>query len=146
MRISDTGCHRSNNHVLPADVAAVNRNFGPNREQLCNSASGNTHNDPTATPPPVGGCPWGTVYNADAGICCADPGPIVDCGGPAPFTACPYDNMPGCGVTPIVIDVLGNGFQMTDAVNGVNFDFEGNSDHVKEMLVMDSSWLRRGFS
>lgn len=139
MTISDENCHRSNNHVLPADVAAVNRNFSPNRNQLCNSASGNVHNDPT--PPPVpGGCPFGTVYNPDSGECCTDPPPIVDCGDPPPFTSCPYDHMPNCGNTPIIIDVLGNGFQMTDATSGVDFDFDGNSDHVKERL----SWTASG--
>jgi hypothetical protein len=59
---------------------------------------------------------------------------MVDCGDPPPFTSCPYDHWPNCGSTPIVIDIAGNGFQMTDAVDGVDFDFDGNSDHVLERL------------
>ncbi len=101
---------------------------------MCNSASGNTRSDATPTPPAVGGCGFGTVWNPDAGTCCTDPPPILDCGDPPPFTACPYEHNPGCGGTPIIVDVLGNGFRLTDAANGVDFDFEGNSDHVKERL------------
>jgi len=53
---------------------------------------------------------------------------------------CPYNFQPPCGSTPLLIDVLGNGFQMTNAVNGVDFDFDGNSDHVRER----SSWTAAG--
>jgi hypothetical protein len=59
---------------------------------------------------------------------------MVDCGDPPPLTSCPYDHWPNCGGTPIIIDVLGNGFQLTDNANGVNFDIDGNSDHVLERL------------
>lgn len=91
-------------------------------------------------PPHHSLCPSGQVYNADAGRCCEDPPPIVDCGFPAPDTGCPYEHQVGCGNTPIIIDVAGNGFQMTDVANGVSFDFDGNSDHVKERL----SWTGGG--
>lgn len=94
---------------------------------------------PAPTPPPPS-CGYGQVYNADAGMCCADPPPVVDCGSPAPETPCPYDHQAGCGGTPIIIDVAGNGFQMTDNANGVNFDIDGNSDHVLERL----SWTAAG--
>lgn len=94
---------------------------------------------PAPTPPPTL-CPNGQIYNPDAGTCCPNPPPVVDCGFPAPDTGCPYEHQVGCGNTPIIIDVTGNGFQMTDVANGVNFDFDGNSDHVKERL----SWTAAG--
>lgn len=57
-----------------------------------------------------------------------------------PISGCPYEHVAGCGNTPVIIDVAGNGFQLTSAANGVNFDFDGNSDHVKERL----SWTVAG--
>ena len=65
---------------------------------------------------------------------------MLDCGAPPPMTACPYDHWPGCGGTPILIDVLGNGFQLSDNAGGVYFDIDGNSDRVLERL----SWTAAG--
>jgi hypothetical protein len=62
------------------------------------------------------GCPAGS---SDSGGCCIDP-------------------------TPIVIDVAGNGFSLTDAINGVHFDMGG--DGHKELIAWtsaesDDAWL-----
>ena len=64
-----------------------------------------------------------------------------------PESNCPVD-VQGCGPSPVLVDVLGDGFQMTDAANGVDFDIDGNSDHVKEHLSWtqassDDAWLVR---
>jgi hypothetical protein len=50
----------------------------------------------------------------------------------------------GGGGTPVLIDVLGNGFSLTDAVGGVNFDLDTNN--VSERLswttaATDDAWL-----
>ncbi|MCV4691508.1 hypothetical protein OFC38_35735, partial [Escherichia coli] len=55
------------------------------------------------------------------------------------------DNVdPCCIPTPIVIDVLGNGFNLTNAQNGVDFDFNGDGvSHRISWTAADSddAWL-----
>lgn len=43
---SSSDCHRTSNSVLPGDVAAVNRNFSPNRTTLCNGDFYSANQDP----------------------------------------------------------------------------------------------------
>jgi hypothetical protein len=49
-----------------------------------------------------------------------------------------------CWLTPILIDTLGNGFDMSDAAGGVDFDFFGNG-HIRRiswtMRDSDDAWL-----
>lgn len=112
-------CHRTggvSNNVRPGDVAAVNRNFG----------SGNCYTDvttenaelaPTPTPEESGcliemceaGCAWSCSLQQCVGTGCA---------------------------SPILIDVLGDGFDLTDSVGGVPFDING--DGQSELL----GWTR----
>lgn len=77
---------------------------------------------------------------------CSSPPPIYECGMEIPDpNGCPY-NMDWCSGSPVLIDVIGDGFAMTDAANGVLFDIDGNTDNVKERLSWtaadsDDAWL-----
>lgn len=75
-------------------------------------------------------------------------GPI---GGPDDYCRWEYGcgfgsvSMGGCCVqlTPILIDVAGNGFSLTDGNNGVNFDLagRGNTDPIAWTTSSDDAWL-----
>ena len=138
----------------PNSIQAFNTH--PGADEICdgldNDCNGQVDDNcttptptPTQTPTPQptlppSMCPFGQTYNPDAGMCCPNSPEPVDCGFPMPISRCPYEHVANCGNTPIIIDVAGNGFQLTSAANGVDFDFEGNSDHVKERL----SWTAPG--
>lgn len=77
---------------------------------------------PTPTPPPDGG-----DGGRDIGICCV----------PTP------DGFECCG-TPVLIDVMGDGFKLTNAVAGVNFDLNsnGNAERLSWTTPQsDDAWL-----
>jgi hypothetical protein len=64
---------------------------------------------------------------------------LVECGEGSPYreTVC-------CGASPILVDVLGNGFSLTDALGGVNFDLrpDGTPEHLSwTSLGSDDAWL-----
>lgn len=86
-------------------------------------------------------CSGGQTYNYEVGACCTDPPPTYLCDAPLPQTNCPYniDSNP-CFASPILIDIAGNGFNLTDKTGGVDFDIDGNPDHLKEHL----SWTQAG--
>lgn len=49
-----------------------------------------------------------------------------------------------CTYSPIIIDVLGNGFALTDALGGVNFDFNGDGSRGRLSWTaagVDDAWL-----
>lgn len=48
------------------------------------------------------------------------------CGGNAYAECCSVDQFGNCNCSPILIDVLGNGFRLTDAQGGVSFDLNNN--------------------
>ena len=89
----------------------------------------------------TGGCPINCEYQPDA-YC----GPVDHC--LFPDNGCP----PNCtsngsccfNPTPIIIDVSGNGFNLTDVENGVYFDIGGDGypDHVSWIASgSDNAWL-----
>jgi hypothetical protein len=99
------------------------------------------------TPSWNGSCPLGYSMGL-TGLCCdtgdscpVDSMPTYSCENNIPDTNCPYiiDTNP-CKPSPVLIDVAGNGFDLSDASGGVNFDIDGNPDHQKEHL----SWTRVG--
>lgn len=128
---SSSGCHRTSNNVLPGDVAAVNRNFSPNRTTLCNGDFYNANQDPELN------CgPNAAYFESECYINIGTWHGYPEC-----YCDYPYQTDPG---SPILIDVLGNGFDLTDGTNGVNFDLNG--DGSTELISWtsassDEAWL-----
>lgn len=60
-------------------------------------------------------CPECEEWNFDT--CSCRPLPPGECGG---------GQSPGCNCSPIIIDIQGNGFDLTGSENGVEFDLNGN--------------------
>jgi hypothetical protein len=88
---------------------------------------------------------YGTSYG-DAGTFTLQPGPCVPeyCGGIGHFGGYWDPDNCECEYSPILVDVSGNGFDLTDATHGVRFDL--NADGTKEQLAWtsygtDNAWL-----
>ncbi|MBV9958426.1 MAG: hypothetical protein JO360_08395 [Acidobacteria bacterium] len=130
------------NNNLPTDVKTCDNN-SVNSETLY-PATGLPCPTPTPTPEPTpqpGGCngvaDWGTYPSTgcasgfiySGGVCTRSSAFMNQCNrfGSYEFESCSCSG--GCAeggsCSPIVIDTLGNGFDLTDAANGVNFDISG---------------------
>ncbi len=97
------------------------------------------------TPGYNGGCPPGTVPNG-SGLCCGGGGGggqcIINC--EQGYYADPNNGCECTAFSPILIDVAGNGFNLTSSTAGVGFDL--SSDGVAEHLSWtasgsDDAWL-----
>lgn len=126
MNLSSGNCNRTSNDVLMGDVAAVNRNFSnPTTQCFKDKDEGGPQLDPTPTPTPD----CGIIEQCEAG--CAWSCSLQTCVGS------------GCA-SPVLVDVLGDGFNLTDAENGVLFDIDvdGATDQLSWTAVnSDDAWL-----
>ncbi|MCP9495131.1 MAG: hypothetical protein MSG64_11845 [Pyrinomonadaceae bacterium MAG19_C2-C3] len=121
------------------------RDYGNCGDSIDNDGDGRRDADDPDCPPVIAGgggyecipsCGGGGVVNAYAGGR-ADDVTLSDEVTTNLMNAC-------CIQTPIIIDVLGNGFNLTDAANGVDFDFNGDTvKHRSSWSAADSddAWL-----
>lgn len=129
----------------------INRNPCPTQDLgTIGSIDGSTENSSTAsgdctTPGWNGSCPLGTTYDYSSGLCCSS-GEMVSCP-PINCTEGYAQDPTTCDcapVSPIIIDIEGNGFALTNAQGGVDFDL--NADGHPERLSWtaansDDTWL-----
>ncbi len=139
---SNCGSGRPSNQIQPMDVAMSNQHADPSRRPNCTS----DYNDPNTDRNDIGGggvgggggCDlegafWIAGGEMDCTLC--DDGLDNDCDGSSDL------NDDGCGIcnpSPIVIDTQGNGFDLTDATGGVNFDLNSNG------IVERIGWIAPG--
>lgn len=113
---------------------ACRKNLGFPNGEACLLDTNRIHYDCNANP---GG---GGVVNY-----CSDPPPAYACDQYIPETNCPYTiDTTNCRSSPILVDISGNGFKLTDAAIGVAFDIakHGNKQQVSWTTAgTDDSWL-----
>jgi hypothetical protein len=136
---------RHSNTIKPGDVAQVNRNFSDVNRPTCQvTTAQDTGREPIVTPTPTPTPEPCTVneQGTSPGYCdvssplCED-GIDNDCDGKTDY----QDE--GCiCMSPIVIDVLGNGFDLTSFSSGVAFDMRGTGQLMQLSWIQgDDAWL-----
>jgi hypothetical protein len=142
MNKADAACAPVN-AIKSADVAAVNKNFGPNRNTECGADvdTGQTCLcEASPTPTPVCDYEGGLYYGGGDIDCslCAD-GIDNDCNS---ATDLGDWHCGVCNPSPIVIDTLGDGFNLTSAADGVWFDIQATGHPLQIAWIQgDDAWL-----
>lgn len=113
---------------------------------------GSTSSGTCTTPLWDGSCPFGTSLNS-FGQCCFNGGNTCNVafasrclrfGGDYDLETCSCSGCDTCGGSPIVIDIDGDGIQLTNAQNGVDFDLNGNGTRDRlgwTKANSDDAWL-----
>ncbi len=100
MPTSITSC--DNNSINSIEQYLANCTYGVNTDPVCENTPGSNGYMQNFTVYPSGGCAYGFTANNPDNSCCMSPSPIL-------------------------IDVLGNGYNLTGTDNPVSFDFIGNN-------------------
>jgi hypothetical protein len=139
MNAATLGCGKPQNIPTANDVLSVNKNFGPSRSTLCTGQVGASY----LTTPTPGECVFQQNEGSSSTAWCDVNSPLCedtidnDCDGKVDL----QDE--GCiCMSPIVIDILGNGFDLTSLANGVVFDIMGSGNPLQVSWIQaDEAWL-----